>query len=178
MRTASPDEAARAFVSVASNIDPTVNVPRALSLLGQRVRLLGVSTLRRTPPIGPPGQPAFINGVLALDTVVPPRRLQYDVLRRIEDDLGRVRTDDPYAPRPIDLDLLLYGRITCSDADLRLPSPDVRRPFVRAGLLEVDPMLRLPPSGKSLSSTHTDAGPSVGEPLPNLTAAVRKSLGL
>ena len=99
---------ARAFIGVGSNIDPKKNIRQALRQLAQAVRLTGISTFYREPAIERPTEPAFYNGVVAIETDLPPMRLKQDVLRRIEADLGRRRDSDKYASRTIDLYLLLF----------------------------------------------------------------------
>src|SRR3990170_4754101 len=113
----------RAFVAVGSNIDPETNVRRALLLLAREVRLLGISTFYQTKPIDRPDQPPFYNGVIEIETELPPGELKHSLLRRIERELGRVRTEDKHAPRAIDLDLLLYDDVTLEEEGLRLPDP-------------------------------------------------------
>jgi 2-amino-4-hydroxy-6-hydroxymethyldihydropteridine diphosphokinase len=140
----------RVFVGVGSNIDPEANVRRALGLLAREVRVRAVSTFYRTPAIGDPGGPPFLDGVIEVSTTLPPRALKMDVLRRIEADLGRRRGPDRNAPRPIDLDLLLYGDRVEKDG-LVLPDPDItERPFLALALFELAPCLVLPDSRRAL----------------------------
>ena len=171
-----PSSPVRAFISVGANIAPATNIPRALDLLARQVHIEAVSSLYRTEPVGPPGQPPFVNGVWSVRTDLPPRDLKFGVLREIERRLGRVRTEDRYAPRPIDLDLILYGRTVVDELDLKLPDPDVARSFVRAALAELDPTLRLPGETEPVSSKAASADPVAMTTLPELTAALRESL--
>lgn len=48
-----------------------------------------------------------------------------NTLRRIEVDLGRLRTEDKYAPRTIDLDLCLLGDQVLETSEFKLPDPDI-----------------------------------------------------
>jgi deoxyribose-phosphate aldolase len=142
-----------AYVAVGSNVDPEANIKRALDQLKVLARVTGVSTFYRTAPIERPDQPDYINGVCRIETALSARTLKFGVLKKIEEDLGRVRGADAYASRSIDLDLVLYGEATCDDTDLRIPDPDIRkRTFVAAPLLELAPDLRLPDTGEALSS--------------------------
>ena len=59
------------------------------------------------------------------------------ILHPTERQLGRRRTADKCAPRPIDLDLILYDDLVVSDGDLTLPHGDLRRPFVYLPVLEL-----------------------------------------
>lgn len=76
--------------------------------------------------------------------------------------MGRIRTEDKYAPRTIDLDILLYGDQVIQEPDLKIPDPDLyRRPFLAIALLELAPQLRLPDSGSLLAEldlVHRESG--------------------
>jgi 2-amino-4-hydroxy-6-hydroxymethyldihydropteridine diphosphokinase len=141
----------RAFVGVGSNVHPRANIAAAVDVLAARIPLLAVSTFRRTPPLGPRPQPAFINGVVEIAPAAPPRQIKFDILRGVEDALGRTRSEDKHAPRTIDLDLLLFGRTVLDEPGLKLPHDDLRRPWVAAGVLELAPGLVLPGTGEGLS---------------------------
>ena len=114
---------AHTFIGVGSNIDPQSNIREALIRLAERVEIRALSTFYQSRPVGPPGQPPFVNGVVAADTDLPPLAVKRDVLRRIEEGLGRVRTTDKYAPRVIDLDLLIYDDMV-ADAVTEREEPD------------------------------------------------------
>src|SRR5262245_53443950 len=96
----------RAFIGVGSNIAPEENIREALRRLTQSVHVVSISTFYREPAIDRPEDPDFYNGVVAIDTDLPPGKLKGAVLRRIEAALGRRRSADKYAARTIDLDLL------------------------------------------------------------------------
>ena len=124
---------ARVFIGVGSNIDPEANVRKALKLLGETVHLLKISEFFRTDPLGNRNQPVFYNGVVEVETELAPADLKFAVLREIEHQLGRERGEDKYAPRPIDLDILIYDNIVISNDEMRLPDPDIlQRPFLVA----------------------------------------------
>jgi 2-amino-4-hydroxy-6-hydroxymethyldihydropteridine diphosphokinase len=162
----------RAFIAIGSNIDPERNVLAALRLLRRRVQIIAVSTFYRTPAEGRPADPDFINGVALIETDLPPRALKLGVLREIEEALGRERTADGFAPRTMDLDLLVYDDL--EDDALRLPDPDIlRRPFLALPLLELDPALRLPRWGTGIREVAERLPAQGMVPLPEYTAAAR-----
>ena len=135
----------RAFVSIGSNIRPAKNVRTAIRLLAQHVRVAGISTVYKTRPEERPEQNQFYNCVVEIHTDVAPRDLKFQVLRSIESQLKRQRMPDKYAPRTIDLDLILYDDLVMNDSDLILPDPDiVRRFFLAVPLAELDPDILLP----------------------------------
>ncbi len=166
---------ARAFVSVGSNIEPEKNVRSALQRLGEQVTIRAVSTVYLTEPIGPAGQPPYYNCVADLKTDLTPLDLKRQVLRGIEATLGRIRTGDKYAPRTIDLDLILYDEVVMTTDELVLPDPDIfRRPFLAAAVQELAPDLVLPGSEKRIS----DVAPSTRamKPLEQFTKELRKEI--
>lgn len=135
----------RVYVSVGANIDPETNIRRGLALLMERVPITVVSMFYRTPAIDRPAQAEYLNGVVALDTRIDAAELKFKYLRAVEQAVGRVRTADAYAARPLDLDILLYGNDIICDNGLVVPDPDIiHRPFLCAGLLNLEPALRLP----------------------------------
>src|SRR5690349_15679398 len=99
---------ARAFIGVGSNMAPEENIRDGLRRIAECARLVSISTFYRQPAIDHPEDPDFYNGVIGIDTDLPPTILKWQVLRPIEAALGRRRTRDKYSPRTIDLDLLLY----------------------------------------------------------------------
>ncbi len=141
----------RAFIAIGSNIEPEKNVREGLRRLSRRLRIRAVSTFYRSPPLGRPEQEPFINGVVEVETDVPPQQLKYGVLRAVESEMGRLRTADKYAPRTLDLDILLYdARMICSP-DLTVPDPEiVSRPFLAVPLAELAPEVVLPADGRAL----------------------------
>ncbi len=166
-----------AYIAVGSNIEPEANVPQALDLLKQYSRVTATSTFYRTPAIGSPDQPDYLNGVWRIETLDTPRDLKFNVLRRIETQLGRVRGADKYAPRTIDLDILLCGRHVLHDPDCRIHAPEVRtRPFLVACLLELDPDLVLPDTHQPLASLLDPASAEALEPAVELTSLLRRRL--
>ncbi len=140
------------YVAVGANIEPESSIPAAFDRLARRVRIRATSTFYRTEPLGRADQPAFLNGVWQLDTEVAPRPLKFEILRGIESELGRRRTKDRNAPRIIDLDIVLYGRMVIDEPGLHIPDPDIReRAFVAVPLLELAPGLVLPDTGERLA---------------------------
>ncbi len=91
-------------------------------------------------------QPDYLNAVVLLDTVRGPRPL-LDRFLEIEAKSGRVRRER-WGPRPLDLDLLLYGDATIDTPGLRVPHPRMtERRFVLAPLAEVWPDAVVPGHG-------------------------------
>jgi 2-amino-4-hydroxy-6-hydroxymethyldihydropteridine diphosphokinase len=166
---------ARAFISIGSNIDPETNVRNAVHRLGSTARVMAISTVYRTEPIGPPGQPWFYNCVVEIETEMAPRELKFTLLRRIESELGRARSSDKFAARTIDLDLILYNELVMTTPDLALPDPDIpKRPFLAIPLHELAPGLILPGSGLRIQEAAMSLSPNAMMPLAAYTEQLRK----
>jgi len=167
---------ARAFIGVASNIEPGRHIERALELLAAELRVMAVSTFFLTEPLGAPGQDDYFNGVVEVETSLEPRDLKA-ALRRIEAAAGRVRTADRYAPRTLDLDVLVYGDLSLPAGDLRLPAPEIcERPFVARALYELAPALVLPGSGRALREIVESFPGAEKRPLLDFTARMKERL--
>ena len=146
------DSQETAYIAVGSNILPEKNVPIAIDLLRKKVEIVAVSSFYRTKPLHRPEQADYRNGVVAVRTSVTPRELRDEILRPIEEILERKRSEDKYAPRTVDLDLILFGDEVIRESGLNLPDDDLRtRPFVAVPLLEVAPELVLPDDGTRLA---------------------------
>jgi 2-amino-4-hydroxy-6-hydroxymethyldihydropteridine diphosphokinase len=155
-RPAGRTEDVPVYIGIGSNINPYPNIERALRMLGEAVRVTAVSPFYRSRAVGGEGQPDFVNGVIAVDAMVPPRALKYGVLRKIEDELGRTRGEDKNAARTIDLDLLLYGELVINTAGIVVPDPGLRRyAFVAVPLLDLAPEIRLPDTGEKLKDVFS-----------------------
>ena len=101
-------------------------------------RLAGSSLLYRSAPLGPPGQPDYVNAVIALDTELMPRTLLHE-MQRIEDAHGRVR-DVRWGPRTLDLDLIAIDDVLFDTAELILPHAEMHnRLFVLQPLCDLAP---------------------------------------
>jgi 7,8-dihydro-6-hydroxymethylpterin-pyrophosphokinase len=100
------------------------------------------------------------------------------VLRHIEDSLGRTRKNDKFAPRTIDLDLILYDDITIEGEELTLPDPDIlQRPFLAISLYELAPDLVLPGSGACIADITAGILQQTMKPLESYTNMLRREIG-
>src|SRR5262249_58318652 len=114
-----------------------------MRLLQRELGIRAISTFYRTPALKRPADPPFFNGVVEVGNALGPLEVKKR-LRQIEQALGRERTADRFAPRTVDLDLIIYGDEVMSSDELALPHPDiVERPFVAIPLLELAPDLIL-----------------------------------
>jgi len=138
------------------------NIARACELLARHLTEIKAASLYETAPQDVLDQPPFLNTVVVGRTELDAITL-LDSLHSIENALGRDRrTERRKGPRPIDIDLLLYGSAVIAGERLEVPHPRMSsRKFVLIPLLELDPGLvdpaesvpfadylaRLPPQG-------------------------------
>ena len=128
---------------------------RAARELRRRLRGIRFSPCYRNRAFGFDG-PDFINAVAGLDSALPPLELIAE-LEMIEQLCGRHREDAKWAPRAMDLDLLLYGDMIATTDRYRVPRPDLlRRIYMLQPLTDLAPELIHPESGQSLAA-HRDA---------------------
>jgi 2-amino-4-hydroxy-6-hydroxymethyldihydropteridine diphosphokinase len=97
-----------AIISIGSNIDAEKNVARMLKILGNEVKIQKISTLLKTKPIGIENQPDFTNGAVKIKTNRGKGELN-QLLKTIEDQLGRDRSVPKFGPRTIDLDIVVWN---------------------------------------------------------------------
>jgi 2-amino-4-hydroxy-6-hydroxymethyldihydropteridine diphosphokinase len=152
-----------AYIALGANLPSFAGPPEAtLAAAAKRLAAVGRVTARSslysTAPVGFRDQPRFVNAVVALETPLSPREL-LDGLLAIEFAFGRDRAaSPPNGPRTLDLDILLYGDLVLSVADLEIPHPRLAgRAFVLAPLHEIAPDLRDPRSGGTGGSGKTVA---------------------
>ncbi len=96
------------IIGIGSNLDPDRNIQEALRLLATGVEIIRVSALVRTKPIGIADQPDFTNGAVSIRTEMELESLTV-FLKKLEDQMGRDRTQKKYGPRNIDLDILVWN---------------------------------------------------------------------
>ena len=117
------------------------------------VTLVAQAPVYETEPVGVKPEFAhltFLNTVLILASARPAAELQQD-LAEVERRLGRVRGEDRFAPRAIDIDVLFAGDLWLETDRLTLPHPRwARRRFVVQPLADVRPDLVLPGAGRTV----------------------------
>jgi 2-amino-4-hydroxy-6-hydroxymethyldihydropteridine diphosphokinase len=142
----------RAYVGLGANLGDRERTLRAAveQLAGELgIEVISVSTLRETEPWGRADQPSYLNGAVELETALGQQAL-LDALLRVERSLGRVRSDERWGPRTIDLDLLVQGDAAVDEPGLTLPHPHLHeRRFVLEPLVELAPTLVIPGRGRA-----------------------------
>jgi len=145
-----------AYIGLGSNMgDKEGNIKKAIALLNEEedCRVLSVSRLHITKPVGPVIQDDFLNGALYMKTLKTPQEL-LALAGTIENRLGRVR-DVRWGPRTIDLDILLYDDCVMQSDILTIPHPEMdKRLFVLEPMAEIAPWVKHPVYGRTMKEMY------------------------
>ncbi len=148
------------YIGLGSNLaEPRLQLQNALSALTQTDGISHVecSPLYISDPLGPADQPRYVNAVARLMTTLAPLQL-LDELQRIEQEQGRVRKEQRWGPRTLDLDIMLFGDAVINSERLTVPHYDMRnRGFMLWPLFEIAPDLHFP-DGMALRAVLDDLG--------------------
>ncbi len=141
----------RAFISLGSNIDSERNLREAVRRLASHCTLVAVSPVYETTPVGKTDQSNFLNAAALVETDLTAAELKTRILRVIEQDLGRVRTEDKNAPRTIDLDISLFGDEVIELEGRHIPDPEILKyPHIAVPLADLAPGQTHPETGQTL----------------------------
>jgi 2-amino-4-hydroxy-6-hydroxymethyldihydropteridine diphosphokinase len=139
------------YVAAGSNVAPERNLERAVEELEREFPGARFSPWYRNRAVGFAGED-FINLVAGFDTTLPVHAVLAR-LHAIESRCGRPRDAPRWAPRTMDLDVLLYGALVCDEPGLKLPRPDLlKRAYVLGPLAQLAPGV-----------VHPTAGATIGE---------------
>ncbi|MCY4210974.1 MAG: 2-amino-4-hydroxy-6-hydroxymethyldihydropteridine diphosphokinase [Gammaproteobacteria bacterium] len=152
MRHEKPPHDVECYIGLGSNLDnPAARLDAALVALDTipDTNLVRHSSYYRSKPLGPSGQPDYLNAAALLACSLPAPQLLRQ-LQDIENHQGRVRNGPRWGPRTLDLDILLYGNEIIDEPELVVPHPQIKyRNFVLMPLLELAPGLDLPGLGRA-----------------------------
>jgi 2-amino-4-hydroxy-6-hydroxymethyldihydropteridine diphosphokinase len=142
------------YLALGSNLGQREEYLRqALNRLIDRpeIRLLRLSPLYQTEPVGLTNQPFFLNMVVMGETSLSVHAL-FQMTSYIELALGRERTIR-WGPRTIDIDLLLYDQLVVSTHELEVPHPRLtERAFVLIPLADIAADVIIPGRGESVGN--------------------------
>lgn len=135
------------YIGIGGNLQqPHSTVERAIDALKQlpHCKLLASSPLYESQPMGPQDQPNYVNAVACLTTTLSPLEL-LDALQAIEKTFGRVRKEERWGARTLDLDIILIDDLTIENSRLTVPHYGMKqREFVLYPLADISPDLVLP----------------------------------
>jgi 2-amino-4-hydroxy-6-hydroxymethyldihydropteridine diphosphokinase len=138
------------YVGLGSNLDnPSRQVLSAMEEIAQlpHTQKTLSSSLYGSAPMGPQDQPHYINAVVEILTGLSASQLLRHMLD-IERQHGRVRGEERWTARTLDMDILLYGREVIETTELSIPHPGIaQRNFVLYPLQEIAPQLIIPHRG-------------------------------
>lgn len=97
----------RAWLNLGSNIEPQLNMPRAIDYLKEYGEIKAISAVWESKSVGYDG-PNFLNACVLFLTESQPENLKTQVIHPIEAKLGRVRGGDKNMPRTMDIDVVLF----------------------------------------------------------------------
>jgi 2-amino-4-hydroxy-6-hydroxymethyldihydropteridine diphosphokinase len=146
----------RAGVALGSNLGDRLanlrNARKEIAALGNVRPPILASAIYETEPVGcEEGAAKFLNAAIEFEYMGEPLDLRR-ALAEIEEALGRPSSHARNASRPIDLDLLYFGRLEIETTELRVPHPRIAgREFVLRPLADIRPELVLPKQTEPVS---------------------------
>lgn len=142
------------YLGIGGNLQsPLETVLKACQDIAQvdGVTVVATSSCYQSKPMGPQDQPEYVNAVIAIETTLSPIAL-LDQTQAIETLHGRVRKENRWGARTLDIDTLLFGNEVIESERLTVPHYGMKvREFVVYPLLEIAPNLILP-CGTSIQS--------------------------
>jgi 2-amino-4-hydroxy-6-hydroxymethyldihydropteridine diphosphokinase len=137
------------YVAAGSNVDAIRHLQLALRELKQLYPHLKVSPAYRNKAVGFDGED-FVNLVVGFQTELAPAQVR-EQLQRVEALCGRAPDAAKWAPRSMDLDILLYGDAVSSEPGLVFPRPDLtRRPYMLKPMADIAPQVVHPVLGRTM----------------------------
>lgn len=133
----------KVYIGLGSNLgNRNANIDAAIDMIGSHPQIEIISTSKRyeTRALIKPGlspQPDYINSAIGIETSLSPQQLLLFLLET-ESKLGRKYPRVSGAPRSIDLDILLFGKLVLAEKNLQIPHPELhKRMFVLLPLCDI-----------------------------------------
>ena len=135
------------YLNLGSNIQPETNLVRAVELLHKQGKVLKVSNAWESKSVGAEG-PNYLNACVLFKAKVMQVELKENIIRPIEAQLGRQRSENKFNPRTIDIDIVLFDSKPYNDKFWKYA-------FVIVPLAEIYPEYRNPIRNESIVQTAT-----------------------
>lgn len=145
LNEAKMSEVHRAYLSLGSNIEPKINLVHAIQLLQNHGTIEKLSSAWESKSVGAPG-PNYLNACILFITTLKQPELKEQILYPIEIRLRRRRSENRFAPRTIDIDIILFDDQSCDDKYWE-------QAFVVVPLAEIYPALRNPLAHEPITET-------------------------
>lgn len=137
------------YVAAGSNVEPEIYLERAIRQLAAAYGPLTLSPAYRNQAVGFSGDD-FINLVVGFRTEDEVADVRQQ-LQKIEAACDRPPDAPKWAPRTMDLDILLFGNLVSDAPGLKIPRPDLlKRPYMLRPIADIAPDVRHPISGKTM----------------------------
>ncbi len=136
-----------AYLSLGSNIQPEINLVKAIQLLQKHGRIEKISSIWESESVGAAG-PNYLNACVLFNITLIQIALKEQVLYPIEKELGRKRSADKFVPRTMDIDIVLFDDRSCDDKYWE-------QAFVVIPLAEIYPDYENPLKHESIKDTAT-----------------------
>jgi 2-amino-4-hydroxy-6-hydroxymethyldihydropteridine diphosphokinase len=144
------NESHLAYLSLGSNIQPETHLVKAIERLQKYGRIEKISSAWESESVGAEG-PNYLNACVLLVTPLLQSKLKAEALHPIETELGRRRSADKFAPRTIDIDIVIFDDQSCDDkyweqAFVVIPlseiHPEYQNPLTKERIIETATRLR------------------------------------
>ncbi|MEM7433027.1 MAG: 2-amino-4-hydroxy-6-hydroxymethyldihydropteridine diphosphokinase [Pseudomonadota bacterium] len=153
----------KVFVGLGSNINAENNLRFGIEALGAEFGVLMLSDVYQSASLGFSGDD-FLNLVAGFETDRGPEDI-HAVIETIHANAGRLRGESRFAPRTLDIDLLLYGDEIIDAPPIRVPREDtLEYSFVLGPLADIAPEYHHPVTGKTLAE-HWAEYDKTGHPI-------------
>jgi 2-amino-4-hydroxy-6-hydroxymethyldihydropteridine diphosphokinase len=129
------------FLGLGSNLgERLINLKNAVEKINElnSCNVVSSSSVYESSPYGNIEQPNFYNSVIEIESGLSHQELHKNI-KEIEIELGREATENKWAPRIIDIDILFYNQLIYKEDYLIIPHPEIlKRDFVIVPLVEID----------------------------------------
>ena len=130
------------FLSLGTNIgDRLHNLEKVYFLIEmeEKINIISKSKIYETSPVENLNQEYFLNQIIKIDTDIEPLQL-LNLIKNIENKMGRIKLEKKYMPRIIDIDILAYDRLILNSNQLSIPHPKIKsRKFILKPWTDIDP---------------------------------------
>lgn len=147
MNEAAMNELHKVYLNLGSNIQPEINLVKAIHLLSEYGEVREVSNAWESRSVGAPG-PNYLNACVLFLSPLAKVELKEQIIRPIEARLGRIRGENKYTPRTIDIDIVLFDDQQSRDGFWESA-------FVIVPLADIYPEYQNPVTGENITEIAT-----------------------